>query len=333
MPASHLAAMADLIITNGDNAAELLHLAGRDATILPWRDVLHEGPITRTDLAASTSERVAYLAGRFRLDAAEIAAQFAARNTLLRAHGDFETVELWFEHDLYDQLQLVQVLAFFAGQARREGLVLVQADDFLGSQTADTILRFADGARPVSVADLDLAAAVWADLATPTPKPIAARVIRPEGPLPFLQPALVRFLEELPAPTSGLGRTEHALLTGIAHGATTPANLFHQVIAEEQAAFMGDWSFFHLLDDLAFCAVPLIAGLSQPPAAETDSERFRAAELELTMAGEDVLAEEEDHVGLNGLDRWWVGTRLLGRSVWRWDRDAARLVPPAASVA
>ena len=325
--------MAELIVTNGDNAAELLRLAGRDATILPWRDLLHEGPITRTELAASTAERVAYLAGRFRVDPAEIAAQFATRDTLLRAHGDFETVELWFEHDLYDQLQLVQVLAFFAGEARREGLVLVQADDFLGSQTAETILGFADRARPVGMADLDLAAAVWADLATDTPKSIAARVIRPEGPLPFLRPALLRFLEELPAPTSGLGRTEQALLSGIAHGATSPANLFHQVIAEEQAAFMGDWSFFHLLDDLAFCDVPLIAGLPPPPATATDGERFRAAELELTMAGEDVLAGEEDQVTLSGLDRWWAGTRLLGRSVWRWDRDAALLVPPAASVA
>ncbi len=325
--------MADLIITNGDNAAELLQLAGRQATFLPWRDVLHEGPITHTGLAAVTAERVAYLSRRFLVPAAEVAAEFAARDTLIRAHADFDTVELWFEHDLYDQLQLVQVLAFFAGEAPREKLVLVQADDFLGSQSADTILRFAANARPVTAADLDVAAEVWADLAAPTPAPVAARLNRPEGPLPFLRAALLRFLEELPAPGSGLGRTEQTLLTAIAHGAGKPARLFHQAIAEEEAAFMGDWSLFRLLDDLASCAVPLIAGLPPPPETAFHDERFRDAELELTIAGEEVLAGEEDHVALSGLDRWWAGTRLTGRSVWRFDRDAAKLVSPAASVA
>ena len=323
--------MTELIITNGDSAAELLRLAGRQATMLPWRDVLHEGPIAHMELAAATAERVAYLAARFRVDPAQVAAEFAARDALIRAHGDFETVELWFEHDLYDQLQLVQILAFFAGEAPRDGLVLVQADDFLGSQTADTILAFADRARPVTMADLDFAAGVWADLIQPTPKPIAARLNRPEGPLPYLRPALLRFLEELPAPGSGLGRTEQTLLAAIAHGTTRPANLFRQAIAEEEAAFMGDWSFFRLIDDLATAAVPLIAGLAAPADTAFDDDRFRDAELELTVAGEEVLAGEMDHVDLSGLDRWWAGTRLTGRSVWRFDRDAARLVPPEDS--
>ena len=82
--------MAELIITNGDSAAELLRLAGRQATFLPWRDVLHEGPITHTELAAVTAERVAYLAGRFGVDPAEVAAEFAERDACLRAHRDFD---------------------------------------------------------------------------------------------------------------------------------------------------------------------------------------------------------------------------------------------------
>ena len=37
--------MTSLIITNGDSAGDLLAAAGKDGTIVPWRDVLHEGPI------------------------------------------------------------------------------------------------------------------------------------------------------------------------------------------------------------------------------------------------------------------------------------------------
>ena len=50
---------------------------------------------------------------RFGIEFGEIAADFAARDAVLSAHSGFDRIELWFEHDLYDQLQLVQVLAFF----------------------------------------------------------------------------------------------------------------------------------------------------------------------------------------------------------------------------
>src|SRR4029077_15612906 len=120
-------AMAELIITNGDAAGDLLAAAGKSGRILPWRDVLHEGPIL-ADLAACTRARIPYLSGRFALDEADIAAEFAARDAIIAAHAGFDRVELWFEHDLFDQLQLLQILAFFAESGRREGLILVQAD-------------------------------------------------------------------------------------------------------------------------------------------------------------------------------------------------------------
>ena len=249
----------------------------------------------------------------------------------MRAHADFDSIELWFEHDLYDQLQLIQILAFFAEQQRVDGLTLVQADDFLGAQRPDTILRFTERGRPITQSDLDLAAGVWADLAAPTPERMMARIETLGTRLPFLKPSLRRFLEELPAPGSGLSRTEQAILTGISEGTTAPVRLFPEVIMQEEAAFMGDWSFFHILDDLASCDVPLIAGLAPSTDSETETERFRDAELELTMAGEDVLAGEDDHVAMSGLDRWWAGTRLMGREVWRYDRGAGKLVAPSAA--
>jgi len=290
--------------------------------------VLHEGPIVAGPLEACSADRVAYLTRRFGIGEAEIAAEFAERDALMRAHADFDRIDLWFEHDLYDQLQLVQILAFFADASRSDGVTLVQADDFLGAQRPDTILRFAERARNVGQADLALGRATWADLASPTPEAIATRVETLDARLPFLKPTLRRFLEELPSPGSGLGRTEAAILEGIEHGTVAPVQLFHQVIKEEEAAFMGDWSFFHLLDDLASCDVPLIAGLAPGMAGETDTERFREAELELTMAAEDVLAGEEDHVVLSSIDSWWAGTRLTGRDVWRYDRGAGALVAP-----
>ena len=323
--------MAELIITNGDSAADLLAAAGKRGRILPWRDVLHEGPII-ADLAACRRARVPYLAGRFLLDEADVAAEFAARDAILTAHGGFDRIELWFEHDLFDQLQLLQILAFFAEAERRDGLILVQADDFLGRQRADTILRFAGKARPIGVEDLRLAEATWRALAAATPEVVVERLALADDRLPYVRPALRRFLEELPAPGSGLGRTEATALAGLAEKSSTAVDLFRAVLVTEEAAFMGDLSFFRMIEDLAFSPVPLIDGL--PPPIDEGSERFRNALLELSMAGDDVVTGEDDNVALNGIHRWWGGTLLdageLAPAVWRYDRQRRRLLAPDA---
>jgi hypothetical protein len=325
--------MSDLIITNGDTAAGLLVAGGRSDRVMPWQDVLHEGPIIATGLDACTRARIDYLARRFRIGVAEVAAQFEGRDAVMRDHARFDRIELWFEHDLFDQLQLVQILAFFAAERRTDGLVLVQADDFLGSQTPQTILGFASSARAVERADLDLAASVWSELAAPTPIAVALHAAGDDRRLPFLNSALGRFLEELPAPGTGLGRTEQGIIAGIAAGTRRPVHLFQAMIASEEAPFMGDASFFRILDDLASSEIPLIAGLAPPGAPEEEAERIDDANLELTVAGEDVLSGAEDHVVLSGIDRWWAGTRLNGRSVWRYERSTRQLVPPASAEA
>lgn len=320
--------MADLILTNGDNATNLLTLAGKRATIVPWRDVLHEGPIV-FDLAGSSKARVAFLAERFRIDPGEVAATFAERDAVIRGNSAFERIELWFEHDLYDQLQLMQILAFLADEGRSQGVHLVQADNFLGHERPDTILRFARGAREIDADDLDLAETIWADLAMPTPEPAFRHLAEDDTRFPFLASALSRFLEELPAPDDGLSRTERTALTGIAAGHGHAAELFRTVLASEPAAFMGDESFFALLGDLAAGQAPLITGLNQPVAGEAIGD-IREANLSLTDAGREVLGLHADRIALNGIDRWWAGTRLAGHVVWRYDLATEALVPPGA---
>ena len=45
-----------LHITNGDSAADLLTDAGIEGVILPWRDILHEGPVPATKNLSALSE-------------------------------------------------------------------------------------------------------------------------------------------------------------------------------------------------------------------------------------------------------------------------------------
>ncbi|MBB5751200.1 hypothetical protein [Prosthecomicrobium pneumaticum] len=323
--------MTTLYLTNGDAAAELLRATTLDGPVLPWRDALHEGPIVAgASLEGLSALRVAYLRRRFGLPDEALAVGFVDRDEVMHDHGAFDRIEIWLEHDLYDQLQLLQILDFFASVGRTEGVVLVQADDFLTRQRPETIGRFAARARPLTAADLDLAQGVFADLGRSTPEHIVARLGTLGDALPFLDAALRRFVEELPAPESGLGLTEARILESVGRGEATPRSLFRHVALGETAPFLGDWSFYRLLDDLAFCAVPLVEGLPHIyPTLETERDDYLLADLFLSELGEAVLAGEEDHVAMSGLDRWWGGTRLDGHKVWRFDRETGALGAPS----
>jgi hypothetical protein len=103
------------------------------------------------------------------------------------------------------------------------------------------------------------------------------------------------------------------------------------VQSREEAPFMGDWSFWGVLDRLALADEPLIEGLEGAPFRPEEEEtvrRYLGSTLGLTPFGIDVLAGRADQAEQNAIDRWWGGTHLTNDMLWRWDAGAQRLVEP-----
>ena len=122
-------------------------------------------------------------------------------------------------------------------------------------------------------------------------------------------------------------------LAGFPSGVDRVGMLFARVLAMEEAAFLGDWSFFRQLSELAFARPPLLVGLPEPfgPEVIADDDRrkaFLTARVSLTEAGRDVLAGRADRVALIGIDRWLGGTRIVGPAPWRYDPEETRLIDP-----
>ncbi|MFO0746707.1 MAG: hypothetical protein U1F43_13700 [Myxococcota bacterium] len=127
-----------LWVTSGDAAGGVMRQAGYGGTILAWQDVLHEGPLPGgLALEAFTAVRAAYIRERGwagPAGARDVAAELAARDrTLLDPR--FGHVALWFEHDLFDQLQLVQVLAALDARRPETPASILFVDSYLGPLT------------------------------------------------------------------------------------------------------------------------------------------------------------------------------------------------------
>src|SRR5215470_10788569 len=120
-----------LHITNGTSVS--LQQTGLPGDILVWIDVLHDGPVPE------------------HLDAAE----------LRRVRGLFLDTEwpdaapaeiaLWFEHDLFDQLQLIQILDRVHGVAAKVSLISV--DRYLGRMSAEELAALWPARHDVSDAE------------------------------------------------------------------------------------------------------------------------------------------------------------------------------------
>jgi hypothetical protein len=330
-----------LHVTNGDAAAEPLRRAGLAGEVLPWRDVLHEGPVP-AGLAPAELNRVRarFLAERGWAELDDALRGLDARDRALAdaAAGGGEIV-LWFEHDLYDQLQLLQVLGLLAdAEAARGRVSLVCIGAFpgvepfhgLGQLSPEQLAALHPGRAPVADAQRALARDAWAAFRAPDPAEIERVLAGDTGALPFLRGALLRHLEQFPAVGDGLSRTERQVLEAVAAGAAGPRELFLADQAREERVFMGDATLWGHVAGLAAGPEPLLrvagGGPFRLPGADGDGAGFRDQRLELTERGRAVLRGEADRLAPEGTDRWLGGVHLRGGAGWRWDREARRLV-------
>ena len=323
-----------LHVTNGDSTAESLLQTTLVERVVVWRDVLHEGPVPDVGDAELRAVRARFLAEAHR--EARVGPEdrdLEQRDAALAAGRDGEYL-LWFEADLYDQLQIAQILARLAElRVPAERITLICIGEYLGiahfgglGELRPDQLEGLPEVAAVTLSEdaLAFATRAWAALRAPDPRAIATIVAARSPELRFMPEAFDRLGREYPWTRDGLSLTERRLLAAIAEGAATAGEAFVRGAARESRPYLGDTWAFAAIERLARAEVPLVAA----GAGAID----RHAAVALTEAGRRVLDGADDHVALNGIDRWVGGVHLVGRSPgWRWDEGVEAIVMGASS--
>ena len=331
-----------LHVTNGESAGNTLRQTALGGAVLSWEDVLHEGPVPALPRQELLRTRAQFLADCGWGSHQALLSSLERRDRqLLGALRDGLHVVLWFEHDLYDQLQLLDVLALAETVEAAPELIVVDSmpgkHSFagLGELTASELETLWPSRIRVARAALQAAASAWAAFQAPEPTALAKWATRETPHLPLLAPALRRLLEELPAPADGLSRTERSALLTIAAGARAPSASFVAAQRLEEAPFLGDTWFYRTLSELGHGEARLLEGGDgapiPPPPPLGDGQLFARLQLRLTGAGERTLRGEADRVELLGIDRWIGGTHITSDNTWRWDPIELKLVRSSPS--
>ncbi len=322
-----------LNITNGDSAAGTLSEAGVEGKIIPWRDVLHEGPVDSSlSLEELSKQRARFITERRWDDFAHVSGDFAERDRMIQHLDYFDEIVLWFEDDLYDQLQLIQLLDFFGrGAARGKKLSLIVVDGYIPPLSAEKLKELEAARQRATAEQLDLARRAWKAFGSDDPSAISRLLDESTSALPHLAGALTRHLEEFPAVGTGLSRSEREALTAIDQGHATPIAAFLEVAKKQESVFLGDVVFYSYLERLSgnrkSALVTWKNGSPVVAPSSKTSRDFVNGELKLTTLGYKVLGGDIDWQSVNTQTRWLGGVEIRpGGKGWRWDPEERALV-------
>jgi len=305
-----------LHVANGTSVTDTLALTGIPGMRSIWADPLHEGPVP----GGLTDDELVDVRTRFLLgtDAPGEDRWNDLRRwrEVIDDHASFDELVLWFEHDLFDQLNLIQLLSYLRLRppfGRTVSLICIGSfpghPDFhgLGELPAEELASLFETRHPVMDAEYALAERAWQAFREPTPEALDEFRRSDTSALPYLARALERFLEDYPSTRDGLSRTERRLLS-VAEEGLPFARAFRRMHHGENAYYIGDESFRTLIEELSSTSPPLVEVADRS--------------ISLTAEGREVLAGRRDRVSY-GLDRWMGGVRLkTGETpIWRWNGE------------
>jgi len=316
----------------------MLRRAGMRGELVPWRDVLHEGPVPEDLTLAELSEvRARWLALQGLSQPDDLLRDFMERENILRRYCDFDEVVLWFEWDLYDQLQLIQILDFFAGadsDDRAETgtrLSIINFEGYLGNLDPDRFQPLFDDRHEITQSMLGHARTVWSAFRSANPLELNKLSRIEDAELPFLSLAISRQLEEFPSTLNGLSRSESQILEAVSQRSASFLEIFQACANREERIYCGDTIIAMYIERMSRGENALIrytsGELIDAPRTDEDSRAFRNAEMALTKTGRAVLESEKDWITLGGSDRWLGGVHLEGpKAAWRWNPDLREVV-------
>ena len=326
-----------LNIHNGDATAGTARLAAIPGAHTAFREALVAGP-TPANLEPTEWRklRAAHLSSAYGGSWEEAQRDLERLEAALSSFHLHDEVVLWFEHDLFCQINLLYLLDWFAARdLRKTKLSLIFIGEFpglpdfrgLGELNPTQLASLFDSLLEISEAQMKLATKAWKAYCSPDPTALEELLSNDTSAMPFLQPALLSHLARFPSVRNGLGRVEECSLNLVNEGCKKFADLFRRFIDEDRVYGFGDSQVYLTLQQLSNVRAPLVRnGGERLGKGGLDPEKVQGAAYEITDRGRAVLKGEADFVELNGIDVWLGGVHLTNDQLWRWDSDKRQII-------
>ena len=322
-----------LHVANGSATTDLIEAAGIPGRSSVWADVLYDGPVpggmSDAELLRVRARHLSGLVDAAYLD--EVNGLQRWRDEINRV-SSYDELVLWYEHDLFDQLNLLQLLSWLKGRLpATKAVSLIEVGMFpgrpafkgIGELHPGEVASLLETRMPVAEERYALSERAWAAFRESSPRALDELRQDSTRAIPFLKSALTRFLEEFPSTNDGLSRSERRLLEIASSGPVDLWSTFVQMHQDETAYYITDLSLLSMLRELSRLDPPLISIAG----TLLDEDRIPKGAVTITDRGRAILDGKLDRVTTYGIDRWFGGVHLTSDSVpWRWSDAEQRIV-------
>jgi len=312
--------MSYLHVLNGDATLTSFRESGIPGEIVVCREMMCEGKVKCTDdMNAFFETRSKHLEYHYGIDKQTYYAHVVSELEKLKLAATTEEVVLWFEADLFCQINLLFVLHYLRTQLIRLPLIsLVSIDrhpevpEFkgLGMLLPENFPPLFEQRILLDDADLELAANVWQAYCEGEPLTLEAMSKAPSGHLIYLGQALTAHLQRLPSVENGLNAIQSYFLRKVSMCPMRWYDLYAQFWEDMKIYGFGDFQLDIYIQRMRS------AGIIE----QQDNM------LIITTLGKEVLNNEENYTDYVSLQHRWLGGLRLLNSPWRWDGILKKVV-------
>ena len=254
--------MEKLHILNGDYSFQQLKKTAIQGDVLVWREILCEGP-TLVDLTTEEfwKSRRQFLEDFFESfestkhdDLKQLFFQVALKN--------YEEIILWFEFDLFCQVNLIAVLSWLYKTRKKEAttisLICVGKHPSyekligLGELQANEFAALYPQRQPLNKQDLAFANTLW-ELYCSDKHDTIIPTIRKNNTtaFPYLEAAMYQHQKRFPNEKNGLTQIEFLLLKYIQSSPKSKQQIIGEMLRNQEVYGFGDLQYFIFLDSLS----------------------------------------------------------------------------------
>lgn len=264
-----------LHILNGEALLDSFHKSGVNGSVVVWNEVLVEGPV-RGEFGTEQflDHREEFIRNEYGDE--DYAIKFRAPFSLLQDFSNYDEIVLWFEYDLFCQVNMIAALGWLSKQQDLPPVGLVCPGSFpgyepfsgLGQLSPEELTTLYEPRKRLSGDDLDFALRAWECYSSADPEAITGLLASgfPDS-FPFLKRSFELHLRRFPDIKTGLNYHEEQICELMNEGITEQKDIMRTLLNENLEWGFGDLQYEKEIEN--------IRHLSQETPEVTDHSRER----------------------------------------------------------
>ncbi|WP_282073574.1 DUF1835 domain-containing protein [Polaribacter atrinae] len=250
-----------LHITNGDSTTNYLKRLHFSGGFITWREMLCEGKTT-VDVGSETfwKNRFDFLKTSYNISKRKFVDFTLKEYRNLCSKKESKEIVLWFDHDLFCQINMIAVISWLKTYRKGYHISLVTSSKTKGSKkikglsehTENQIQQLYKNRIDLSQDDIEYADYIWELYCSDSPLRLeTVYKFNPMSPFTYLVEALEAHLKRFPSIKNGLNQIENTILeTANSHKFTSKNQLVQQLLKTQTTYGFGDLQYEHHIEQL-----------------------------------------------------------------------------------